>query len=55
MRKKSEGDVKSSCVGVLDDESGQRFGDTEDADLREQWEWRYVVVRHGAEDELCEG
>ena len=55
MRKEREGDIKGSSVGMLNDELGKCFGDAEDADFGEQRECRDVVVRHGAENELCEG
>ena len=55
MWKQSEGDVKGSSVGVLNDELREGFGDAQNADFGEQGECRDVVVRHGAENELCEG
>ena len=55
MWKQSEGDVKGSRVGMLNDELRKGFGNTEDADFGEQGECRDVVVRHDAENELCEG
>ena len=53
--KESEGDVKGSSVGVLNDELREGFGDAQNADFGEQGECRDVVVRYGAENKLCEG